>query len=73
MKPGDIVEAIWDDHCFVFKDYTGEGIMRMHTIGYFVKETETELVLALTLAENKRPNDCQVIDKRLLVSRKKVR
>ena len=47
--------------------------MRMHTIGYFVKETETELVLALTLAENKRPNDCQVIDKRLLVSRKKVR
>lgn len=72
MKPGDVVEAIWDDHVFVFKDYTGEGIMRMRTLGFFVREDDKVLVIALTMAENK-PNDCQVIDRRMLVSRKKVR
>ena len=72
MKSGDVVEAIWDDHCFVFKDYTGEGIMRMRTCGYFVREDEKVLVIALTWTGEK-PNDCQVIDKRMLLSRKKVR
>ena len=72
MKAGDVVEALWDDHVFVFKDYTGEGIMRMRTLGFFVREDEKVLVIALTMSGDK-PNDAQVIDKRMLVSRKKVR
>jgi hypothetical protein len=74
VKVGDVVEATWEDHCFVFKDYSGEGVMRMRTLGWFVKEDENVLCIALTLGgKQESPNDVQVIDKRMLISRRKVR
>ena len=72
MKKGDVVEATWDDHTFCFNVYGGQGISKMRTCGYFVKEDDTALYIALTMSDGE-PADVQVIDKRMLSSKKKVR
>ena len=66
MKQGDVIEAMWDDHTFCFNTYGGQGITKMKTCGYFVKEDESALYIALTLQEGREPADVQVIDKRML-------
>ena len=73
MKAGDIVEVEWDDHTFVFNVFTGEGISRMRSVGYFVREDESVFCLALSLQDNSKPADVQVIDKRMLTRKRKVR
>lgn len=73
MKLGDVVEVVWDDHCFKFGEYTGEGVMRMRSCGYFVREDDDIIAIAVTLAEGKKPNDVQVIDKRMLRSKRRIR
>jgi len=72
MKAGDVVEAFWDDHTFVFNLYGGEGITKVTTCGYFVSEDEETLKVALCLSDGK-PADVQVIDKRMLTKVRKVR
>lgn len=72
MKPGSLVEITWDDHAFHFGQYAGEGTARCTTVGYFVREDEQVIAVALSMADGK-PNDVQVVDKRMLVTRRTVR
>ena len=70
MKPGDIVKAKWDDHSFTFGD--GKAVVaRVKTCGFFVEETDEHVAIALSIVDGK-PNDTQLIDKRMLKSLKKV-
>ena len=73
MKTGDVVEAFWDDHTFCFNTFGGQGITKVTTCGYFVKEDEQALYIALSMTDGKEPSDVQVIDKRMLTRLKKVR
>lgn len=73
MKVGDVVEAFWDDHTFCFNTYGGQGISKMTTCGYFVKQDDQALYIALTMQDGKEPADVQVIDRRMLNRVRKVR
>ena len=73
MKPGDVVEALWDDHVLHQGHYGNEGTFRFRTIGYFAREDDGVLCLSMSLTPEGKPYDTLVIDKRTLVSRKKVR
>ena len=73
MKAGDVVEADWDDHTFVFNTYGGQSISKITTCGYFVKQDSDTLVIALSLQDGREPADVQIIDKRMLRRVRKVR
>lgn len=72
MRFGDIVEAEWVDHTFVFNLYDGSGLTRVKTVGYFVSEDDEVLRIAFALEDGK-PADVQVIDRRTLIKKQKVR
>ena len=69
-----ILELEWDDHAF----YGGEdggpasGISRQVSIGYLVLETDEYIKIAQSLTDG-RPNECVVVDKRMLRKRRVVR
>ena len=71
MKPGDIVQAKWDDHSFTFGDGR-PALSRVRTVGYFVEETDEHIAIALSWLDGK-PNDTQLIDKRMLRKVKKIK
>ena len=73
MKAGDVVEAEWDDHSFVFNVYGGEGVTSMRSCGYFVRADEDVVVVALSLQDGSKPADVQVIDRRMLRRIRRVR
>ena len=72
MKAGDVVELIWDDHAFHFGENNGKGVVRTTSVGYLVRDTESEVAIAISRNVDGF-SDIQVVDKRMLLSRKKVR
>lgn len=66
MKPGDIVEVIWDDHQFQFGEYAGDGITTLTTVGYFVRSDRDVIAVALSRREDGKFHEVQVIDRRMV-------
>lgn len=73
MKTPKLVEVEWDDHMLHFgEDEFGATTASQVSVGYLVRETPEYIKLAQSLTDGK-PNDCLVVDKRMLRKRRVVR
>lgn len=78
MTVGDVVEVVWDDHAFYEDDDEARrGIARQRTVGLFVGEDDRVVMVALGETSwadgSTKFSEVQVIDKRMLVSKRRVR
>lgn len=72
MSSPRVVEVTWGDHTFKFGEYAQDQVNNditvVKTLGYFVREDDEVIVVALSLSDGK-PSDVQVIDKRMMKGR----
>lgn len=69
-----LVEVTWSDHTFTFGEYTSSSaiVTTVTTVGYLVRSDASTVVVAMSLADGK-PQECQVIDRRMLKSVRTIR